>query len=527
VRDDDEQFVFDGYVNNVADGYADGINPIAALKYARAVIRKAPNPRDGSDRWVYPEHFRGRTPRLGPTFAQRNRIRSSPRSVAVSSDAGRRRWEMRELIVSKGLPRSRLRRDFVVSAGEHGRFWTEFADNEFAAFLEHKPKATAVSEVLVPVLTSAKTAQMPRGMLAPPNFPAGTFPAEEQLRLDRIKSSVDFLKDPAQPEDLKPQCFRELKSLLDDLLDLPHRVVSEYFHRPDDFVSLLETNEAVRARFKSRLSRNPGDRRRMMWLNEVNREEFIIIDEWNEYELAIAAAWLLRVQPARTPLGRFAQVVAILDDAVGGPSASVGSPHGPFWRGKTRDAFVDFDVPVASGQTIKLLTIGEPDNSNLLKALKGESPFDNSIFRRMPSQLSPVPAESIAVVEQWIVDGCPDDEAAAPTPGDDDQEQKMLQLLKDKRAAASVQLSHGSVDVAGKSLKDRFAAAVADESEYGKILSFLKTESVRGGKLIKAQDPAGSYFLTMISPPLGVMRHGFSDDDRRVVKQWILSLPTT
>ena len=40
---------------------------------------------------------------------------------------------------------------------------------------------------------------------------------------------------------------------------------------------------------------------------------------------------------------KFDDVVAILDKAVGGPDADVAS-HGPFWRGVTRDRFVEMKV---------------------------------------------------------------------------------------------------------------------------------------------------------------------------------------
>ena len=67
---------FKAYANNVTDGYFDGINPIAALKYGRATIRPAENPHDGSNRFVFPEHFAHRVPRLGPTFEQRKPYRA-------------------------------------------------------------------------------------------------------------------------------------------------------------------------------------------------------------------------------------------------------------------------------------------------------------------------------------------------------------------------------------------------------------------------------------------------------------------
>jgi hypothetical protein len=105
----------------------------------------------------------------------------------------------------------------------------------------------------------------------------------------------------------------------------------------------------------------------------------------------------------------FDDVVAILDKSVGGPDADVVS-HGPFWRGVTRDRFIEMKV---GGR--KLVTLGDGANSNLVLALKGEAPFGSdlddppagAVVIRMPGYLDPVPAESISDIEQWINDGCP------------------------------------------------------------------------------------------------------------------------
>lgn len=101
---DDGAFTFDGYPNNLTDGYADGINPIAALKYARATIRKVPDPATGEADWIYKS-----IARQGPTYAQRNRIGPKIAKTAPGDrldENARLDWEMRELIVRKGLPRA-------------------------------------------------------------------------------------------------------------------------------------------------------------------------------------------------------------------------------------------------------------------------------------------------------------------------------------------------------------------------------------------------------------------------------------
>jgi hypothetical protein len=107
----------------------------------------------------------------------------------------------------------------------------------------------------------------------------------------------------------------------------------------------------------------------------------------------------------------FKDVVAILDDSVGGPDADVAS-HGPFWRGVTRDRFVEMKV---GGR--KLVTLGDGANSHLVLSLKGAAPFGSdlddpptgAVTPRMPAYVDPVPAADINGIEQWIDQGCPAD----------------------------------------------------------------------------------------------------------------------
>jgi photosystem II stability/assembly factor-like uncharacterized protein len=112
-------------------------------------------------------------------------------------------------------------------------------------------------------------------------------------------------------------------------------------------------------------------------------------------------------------MNRFEKVVEIIDNAVGGPVVPVGF-HGAFWRGVSRSDFVTksiFGLP--------LISVGDGANSNLVKALKGESPFGADVgnpdadFNRMPSGLPPVPSEDIAFIQRWIDEGCLEDELEA------------------------------------------------------------------------------------------------------------------
>ena len=107
-------------------------------------------------------------------------------------------------------------------------------------------------------------------------------------------------------------------------------------------------------------------------------------------------------------MGRYQEIIDILDNAVGGSASPVGA-HGPFWRGKTRDQFVAANV---FGQ--KLLVVGDGAGSNIIKALSAQAPFGTDVgtpgatFRRMPAGRPPVPDDKIAVIKTWIDDGCPE-----------------------------------------------------------------------------------------------------------------------
>jgi hypothetical protein len=106
----------------------------------------------------------------------------------------------------------------------------------------------------------------------------------------------------------------------------------------------------------------------------------------------------------------FKDVIAILDDSVGGPDAEVAS-HGPFWRDVTRDRFVAMRI---GGRP--LVIPGDGGNSNLVKSLRGQAPFGSdlpdppkgAVTPMMPAYLPPVPAESIERIVAWIDDHCPE-----------------------------------------------------------------------------------------------------------------------
>jgi photosystem II stability/assembly factor-like uncharacterized protein len=117
-------------------------------------------------------------------------------------------------------------------------------------------------------------------------------------------------------------------------------------------------------------------------------------------------------------MNRFQKVIQVLDAAVGGPAAPVGF-HGAFWRGVSRNDFVTTKI-----FGLELIAIGNGAGSNLVKALKGETPFGadtgnpEASFNRMPSGMAPVSSGDIAFIQKWVDEGCPEDEfepAATPT----------------------------------------------------------------------------------------------------------------
>jgi hypothetical protein len=90
--------------------------------------------------------------------------------------------------------------------------------------------------------------------------------------------------------------------------------------------------------------------------------------------------------------------------------------HGSFWRGVSRDEFVALSV-----FGLELVVVGDPEASNLVRALRGLAPFGSdlpdsppdSFIRRMPAGRPPASEEDMALIEGWIRAGCPDEPTQA------------------------------------------------------------------------------------------------------------------
>jgi photosystem II stability/assembly factor-like uncharacterized protein len=110
---------------------------------------------------------------------------------------------------------------------------------------------------------------------------------------------------------------------------------------------------------------------------------------------------------------RFDRVREILEAAAGNGHPSH-SGAGRFWN-QPRVTFVQ---TVVYGLKV-VETEGENRGvrSNLVKALKGEAPFDGSDFDRMPLGRPPVAPADIAFIQKWIDDGCPEDPLAPASAG--------------------------------------------------------------------------------------------------------------
>lgn len=123
----------------------------------------------------------------------------------------------------------------------------------------------------------------------------------------------------------------------------------------------------------------------------------------------------------------YAEVTEMLDRAVGGSHVPVGF-HGPFWRNKTRDEFVN--TPPFRG--IVPVVVGDSAASGIVAALSGTGPFNASAggIERMPPFGPYLAEEEISAIAEWIDEGCPENATELKT-GEIEMPSLKLLHLKD------------------------------------------------------------------------------------------------
>ena len=82
------------------------------------------------------------------------------------------------------------------------------------------------------------------------------------------------------------------------------------------------------------------------------------------------------------------------------------APHGAFWATMTYEDFTTGDVP---NMGMPVLKVGSASDSNIIKALLGQPPFDGSQFQQMPADGPPfLTPEQVQPISDWINNGCPE-----------------------------------------------------------------------------------------------------------------------
>jgi hypothetical protein len=99
----------------------------------------------------------------------------------------------------------------------------------------------------------------------------------------------------------------------------------------------------------------------------------------------------------------FQDVQTILQNAVNGDNIG---QHGNFWQ-TTLANFKTLVLFQGTAKEKQVLIVGDGPNSNLIKALRGQPPFDGTYAPQMPDGYPPVPGTQIQQISDWIDAGCP------------------------------------------------------------------------------------------------------------------------
>ncbi len=107
----------------------------------------------------------------------------------------------------------------------------------------------------------------------------------------------------------------------------------------------------------------------------------------------------------------FPDIVGLLNTLYNNDPDIGDAPHGAFWQNTTRDAFVAIKTD-NWGVVGSLITLGNPDTSNLYLALAGKAPFDGSALPQMPdTDADPngrhATSDELNMVASWIKNMAP------------------------------------------------------------------------------------------------------------------------
>jgi hypothetical protein len=109
----------------------------------------------------------------------------------------------------------------------------------------------------------------------------------------------------------------------------------------------------------------------------------------------------------------FTDIVTLLNALYNNDPDIGDAPHGAFWQNTNRNAFVAIQTD-NWGVSGALVTVGNPQTSNLYLALAGLRPFDGSTLPQMPDTTAngdpnarhATPAE-LQLVSKWIEQNAP------------------------------------------------------------------------------------------------------------------------
>jgi hypothetical protein len=98
----------------------------------------------------------------------------------------------------------------------------------------------------------------------------------------------------------------------------------------------------------------------------------------------------------------FDDVKQILQNAVNGDEIGA---HGNFWM-TTLEKFKTLVLFQGTPREMQVLVVGDGQASNLIKALRGQTPFDGTYAPQMPDGYPALSNDTINQISDWIDAGC-------------------------------------------------------------------------------------------------------------------------